>query len=94
MSEIKNLEITDVEVWNTSAKNKNIGIRLYWSCNLGFGAYTIGLYKGKWYIDDECMESPEDREFGKLVLNTWLNSLKDNPKYTFGNNRMTDLGEE
>ena len=83
MSEIKNLEITNVEIWNDD--DKNIGVRLSWSCNLGFGQYTIGFHEGKWYVDDECMENPENREFGRLVLNTWLDSLENNPQYVFGN---------
>lgn len=82
MSEIENLKIDDVEIWNS--EDTNIGIRLHWSADLGFGEYTIGFYNGCWYIDDECMEDPETREFGKLLLTTWLDSLKDNPKYNFG----------
>ena len=82
MDDIKDLKITDVEIWND--ENKNIGVRLSWSCNVGFGQYTIGYHDGKWYVDSECMESPEDREFGRLVLATWLDNLKDNPVYKFG----------
>lgn len=82
MSDVKNLEITDVEIWNKD--NKNIGLRLSWSSNIGWGQYTIGFCEGKWYVDSECMENPEDREFGRLVLNTWLDSLKNNPQYMFG----------
>ena len=84
INEIKDLKITDVEVWNENAEDKNIGIRLSWSCNIGFGQYTIGFYGGNWYVDSECMESPEDRDFGRLVLNTWLGELRDNPTYKFG----------
>lgn len=83
MKDITNLEITDVEIWNDD--NKNIGLRLSWSANIGWGQYTIGFYDGKWYVDSESMENPEDREFGRLILNTWLYSLKDNPQYMFGN---------
>ena len=81
--DIKNLEITDVEVWNED-DNKSIGIRLSWDSDIGWGRYTIGFSGGEWYVDDECMESPEDRKFGKLVFATWLDSLKNNPQYMFG----------
>lgn len=83
MTEIKDLKITDVEIWNVYDANAKLGLRLSWECNIGFGQYTIA-YDGDWYIDDECMEDPDDRKFGKLVLSTWLDSLKDNPKYDFG----------
>ena len=70
MEDITNLKITDVEVWNED--DKNIGLRLSWSANIGWGQYTIGFYDGRWYVDSEAMEvSP------KLVINNPTKNFYD-----------------
>lgn len=55
------------------------GIRISWSGPIGFGQYEF--YKShednKWCIDSEHMDIPDDKEFGKMLLNKFINEIKD-----------------
>lgn len=72
--EIKDLNIDDIEIY----KNENYqGFKIYWSANIGFGIYEI--YKdnsdGKWYADSECMDSNDDKSFGKMLFEAFLKKI-------------------
>ena len=72
--EIKDLNIDDIEIY----KNENYqGFKIYWSANIGFGVYEI--YKdnsdGKWYADSECMDSTDDKSFGKMLFEAFLKEI-------------------
>ena len=76
MREIKELKITNVIPFDNDEYK---GIKLQWSSNIGFGEYEIFFDKWTktWGIDSEHMDSSDDHKFGQMVLEAWLNSIKD-----------------
>lgn len=54
-------------------------IVISWSSERGFGRYQITGNGNKFIIDDECMEKPDNREFGKQLMSAWLDTIKGDP---------------
>ena len=71
---IQNLQITNIKAFNNEMFE---GLTIQWIANIGFGEYTI--YKDKqtnqWNIDDECLETEEDRKFGKLLFEQFCKDI-------------------
>lgn len=66
---IKNLEIESVHLGKGTQ-----AIIIDWSANIGFGQLAIFKNEdGEWEVDSECM----GEEFVKLVINKWIESLKE-----------------
>lgn len=71
---IENLEITNIDVF----KNEKFeGLTIQWIANIGFGEYIIYKDKktNKWNIDDECLESKEDRKFGRMLFEQFCKDI-------------------
>lgn len=65
-----NLEINKIDV------NDN-GIFIQWSSDIGFGGYSI--YKDKeekWKAASECMDCNNDKDFGKKLLELFINQVE------------------
>ena len=55
------------------------GVLIMWSSDIGFGEYTIrstpsisNPEKKRWLVESECMDTDEDKAFGKKLLELWL----------------------
>lgn len=76
-----NLSINRVESWNNE---KYMGLDIYWNANIGFGLYRFFLDKNnpeEWLIESETMDGKNedgtiDKDFGRKLLNMWLDSMK------------------
>ena len=56
------LEITDIEFSDGA-------MTIYWSSDIGWGQYWIGVSEeGEWEADSECMDRGDDKDFLKELL--------------------------
>ena len=58
------------------------GILIRWSSDIGFGEYTISesdqkseAGEVKWVARSECMDKDDDKEFGKKLLELWMEQI-------------------
>lgn len=68
MTEIKDLEITDVHILSKTCE----GFIIQWTANIGFGELIFFKQDGKWYAETECMS----KDFCKLVFDKFLESVE------------------
>ncbi len=59
------------------------GIIIRWTSDLGFGEYTIYTSdlkaeegEKRWVAMSECMDRGEDKEFGKKLLELWMEQIQ------------------
>ncbi len=66
-----NLKITEVTGFYNG---DNTGIIINWDSDIGFGEYTIyqSCTSNLCYIESECMDSDDDKSFGKKLLELLL----------------------
>ncbi len=74
-----NLKINEVQFFERNGKKV---LNFQWSSDIGFGWYSIigikdDLYPGsiRWLVQSECMDSEEDRAFGRKLLEIWHNEM-------------------
>jgi hypothetical protein len=63
-----NLQIDDLEFFNK-------GFKILWSSDIGFGEYTVIKENGKILGFSECMDSQDDKEFIKKLLELLVDKL-------------------
>lgn len=68
MTEIKDLEITDIQ----TLKYPNERFIISWCANIGFGEVCFYKKEGKWYADTECMS----KDFCKLLFDKFLEDVE------------------
>ena len=70
------LKIDEVSAFHNE---QHEGLCILWSSDIGFGEYN--LYKNiddetdTWHGDSECMDSNEDKEFIKELMNLFIQKL-------------------
>lgn len=76
-----NLKISDMEVYPplTTKEGKFIHngcMRLFWDADIGFGQYDVWLNEnGEWCGDSENLDSQEDKDFAKKLLELVVEKL-------------------
>lgn len=65
MTEIKDLEITDIHITGR-------GFIIHWIANIGFGEVCFYKKDGKWYADTECMS----KDFCLLLFDKFLENVE------------------
>lgn len=73
-SEIKNLEIIEVDAWDNPDREVS-GITIRWYASIGFGEYTLYKQNNKWHADSECMDRGDDKSFGEMLLKKFMESV-------------------
>lgn len=63
-----NLQIDNLEFFNK-------GFKILWSSDIGFGEYTVIKENGKILGFSECMDSQDDKEFIKKLLELLADKL-------------------
>lgn len=73
----KEIKLYDIEVEAYQNSNDTEVICIRWSGNIGFGEYTIYRPKNKvgWIGDSECMDTNNNKEFLKLLLDKFIESI-------------------
>lgn len=68
------LELISAEPFNN---DRFSGVCLSWQSDIGFGQYEI--YKAKdsnqWVADTETMDFGEDKDFGRKLLQLWMDEV-------------------
>ncbi len=79
-------------IWDTDVSSKevddNLHIRevlardnyvvLKWASNNGFGEYAFLFDEksGEWHADSECLDSDDDKEFGRRLMDLFMDMVK------------------
>ena len=71
--QIENLKIENIEFFH---RENHEGMIISWSANIGFGEYIFYKENGKYYADSEHMDRGEDKKFGKMLLELFLEEVE------------------
>lgn len=71
------IKIVDMEVEAFRNNNETDVIIISWQGNIGWGEYTLYKEKGsdQWKGDSECMDRNEDKNFLKMLLEKFAESV-------------------
>ena len=80
---MKNYDVNEINLKVCDVIPIHGGIILRWTSSLGFGEYTtftsdLKDEEGdrKWVAMSECMDRGEDKEFGKKLLDLWMEQIQ------------------